>query len=233
MSNQAERRIALVAEGPTDYYIVEAALRAILPHPFVLVLLQPEATRPSFEQGWCGVLKWCHDAAFRYVGLLEEDPLLPSFDMLIIHLDVDVAARSYDDCGQQVAALAGQLGWLPLPCELPCPPAGDSASALLAVLQSWLGSAVPGPRTVICFPAQSSGTWLAAAHLPASHALLAQSECDPSLESGLARLPLSQRIRKRVPEYRTLAPEISARWAEVKARCTQAGQFEQAVQAVP
>jgi len=40
-------RIALVAEGPTDYEIIHAALRAILPRPFVMTLLQPEATRPE------------------------------------------------------------------------------------------------------------------------------------------------------------------------------------------
>jgi hypothetical protein len=37
-------RIALVAEGPTDQIMVEAALKAILGRPFVLTVLQPKAS---------------------------------------------------------------------------------------------------------------------------------------------------------------------------------------------
>ena len=48
----SELRIALVAEGPTDYVIIEAALKAVLPKPFILTQLQPEATRPDLGQGW-------------------------------------------------------------------------------------------------------------------------------------------------------------------------------------
>lgn len=48
-------RIALVAEGPTDFVIIEAALKAILQRPFVLNQLQPEPTRPEMggRLGWC------------------------------------------------------------------------------------------------------------------------------------------------------------------------------------
>lgn len=42
----SELRIALIAEGPTDAVIIEAALKAILGRPFILQTIQPEATRP-------------------------------------------------------------------------------------------------------------------------------------------------------------------------------------------
>lgn len=59
-------RIALVAEGRTEFEVVNAALTAILaPRSFVLVLVQPDATRPQLGAGWGGVLKWCHQAAER------------------------------------------------------------------------------------------------------------------------------------------------------------------------
>lgn len=46
-------RIALVAEGPTDYVLIEAALKAVLgKQTFVLTQLQPEVTSPSFGGGW-------------------------------------------------------------------------------------------------------------------------------------------------------------------------------------
>jgi hypothetical protein len=35
----SELRVALVAEGPTDAVVVEAALKALLRRPFVLTLL--------------------------------------------------------------------------------------------------------------------------------------------------------------------------------------------------
>ena len=40
---------ALVAEGPLDRVIIEAALKAVIPRPFILTLLQPEPTDPSRE----------------------------------------------------------------------------------------------------------------------------------------------------------------------------------------
>ncbi|MEI8208133.1 MAG: hypothetical protein WCG16_02930 [Methylococcales bacterium] len=51
----SELRIALIAEGATDLIIIEAALKAIIKPPFILNLLQPEATRPDIGGGWCGV----------------------------------------------------------------------------------------------------------------------------------------------------------------------------------
>ena len=42
-----EPRIALIAEGPTDFIVIEAALKATLQRPFVLNQLQPEPTRPE------------------------------------------------------------------------------------------------------------------------------------------------------------------------------------------
>jgi hypothetical protein len=54
----SDLRIALVAEGPTDYVIIEAALKVFLPQPFILTQLQPEATKPEIGGGWGGVLKW-------------------------------------------------------------------------------------------------------------------------------------------------------------------------------
>ena len=69
-------RIALVAEGPTDYEAIQAALKAVLPQPFVMIQLQPEATGGMMGTGWCGVLKWCQAAQQRHPGSLDADPTL-------------------------------------------------------------------------------------------------------------------------------------------------------------
>jgi hypothetical protein len=225
----SDLRIALVAEGPTDYELIQASLKAILPRPFVLTQLQPEATQPKLGTGWGGVLKWCDAVDRRHSGSLDSDPLLGDNDLLIIHLDIDVAGSRYAQCGPDVEAMAATKGWAALPCARPCPPVEDSVSALTIVLTSWLGGAQIGQKTVLCLPAQSTGAWLAAASLPIDHALLASAQCNKSLEARLRQLPQGQRIRKTVRDYRALSSQVISNWPAVKSVCSQAQAFEQAV----
>ena len=222
-------RIALVAEGPTDYEVIAAALRAVLTQPFVMTLLQPEATQPQFGGGWGGVLKWCHTTSRRHTGPLSQDPTLALFDLIVLHLDVDVAAKRYADCGPAVAEMAHAFNWKPLPCHRPCPPASDTGIELQHVLTTWLAPATADARTLCCMPAQSSGTWLACAVLDPAHALLKDAECHPDLEAQFSQLPKTQRIKKTVPEYRRLSVALTSRWEHVKQRCRQADAFERAV----
>lgn len=225
-------RIALVAEGPTDYVLIEASLRAVLsPQTFVLTQLQPEATSPAFGGGWGGVLKWCVATAKRWQGLLDADPLLANFDFLIIHLDTDVSHQIYADCGPDVVAMAAANKWPSLPCSQQCPPVGPTCSALQDVLMGWLRPVALGCKTVVCLPAQSTGAWLAAAVLPAGHDLLNGAECNPNLENSLSSLPKQQRIRKNPREYRANANAICQNWNQVKTLCGQAARFENAVYA--
>lgn len=225
----SDLRIALVAEGPTDYEVIQASLKAILPRSFVLTQLQPEATQPQIGTGWGGVLKWCDATGQRHAGSLDDDPLLGDVDLLIIHLDVDVAGSRYDQCGPAVDAMATSKRWAKLPCARPCPPVDDSVAPLTAALDSWLGQAQAGGKTVLCLPAQSTGTWLAAAALPQGHALLVGAQCNRDLEARLGQLAKGQKIRKTVREYRAFANRVVDNWATVKALCSQAYAFEQAV----
>lgn len=220
-----ELRIALVAEGQTDIEIIQAALKAIFPKPFVMILLQPESTLPRLGGGWCGVLKWCREASQRHSGLLEEDPTLANFyDLIIIHLDVDVASKRYADCGQLIESLTNELE--PLPCAKPCPPVSDTVDSLTNTIKSWLGNSSPGERTLFCLPAQSSDTWLAAAVLSPSDNFLVNGECDQNIEAKLKQLPRGQRIKKSLLSYRQHAPKITAKWAQVMQLCSQAYIFE-------
>ncbi len=221
-----ELRIALIAEGPTDYEVIQAALKAILSNPFILIPLQPESTQPRLGGGWSGVLKWCYEAHQRHSGPLHEDPTLVSFDLLIIHVDADVACKQYSDCGNTVETWAQENAWQKLPCVMPCPPVSDTVDALGEVVKSWLRPVELGDRSLLCLPAQSSGTWLAAALLNLNHPLLAQVECNPHVESRLAGLSKAQRIKKTLREYRTHAPKITQQWQQVKQICSQAEQFE-------
>ena len=224
-------RIALVAEGPTDLEIIQAALNAVLAEPFVLTQLQPEPTLPDMGTGWGGVLKWCEAAGQRHGGALNTDPTLAGFDLLIIHLDADVAHAHYADCGQDIPEKALAKGWEALPCHRPCPPATDTCTQLGQTLRSWLAPAAPAPTTVLCLPAQSTGAWLAAAVLPPTHELLTGLECNLKAESrlGSTAIPKTQRIKKQRLAYRQHAPSVSQHWEQVKRCCQQAARFEQDV----
>ena len=225
----SDLRIALVAEGPTDYQVIQAALKSVLAKPFTMDRLQPEATPGIMGSGWCGVLKWCQAAHQRHHGSIDTDPTLVGFDLIIIHLDVDVASKQYCDCGGAVAAIAQDSNWGSLPCRQPCPPVSDTVDFLGEVIKSWLGQVTPGDRTLFCLPAQSSGTWLAAAVLDSSHPLLAKGECDLTLESRLEQLPKALRIKKTKRDYDKYAPHITQKWLQVKQICTQAEVFEHLV----
>ncbi len=220
-------RIGLVAEGPTDAILIEAALQAFAGRPFVLSLLQPEASLPHLGSGWCGLVKWCRQTASQGYPTLDANPLLSQIDLLIIHLDADVAGKSYADCGLAIGSLSVSTSWPPLPSGLPCPPANAQTRHLEQALTAWMAPALPGPdKTVFCIPAQCTGTWLAAGHLPPGDRLLSSPECQADIEIHLGQLPLNKRIRKSVKEYRAHAHLITRNWTQIKGLCPQAAAFE-------
>ena len=226
----SELRVALIAEGPTDAVIIEAALKAILSEPFTLAVLQPEPTRPQLGTGWCGVFNWCREFGGRAQPELEADPTLPGFDLFVIHVDADVADKSYADGGPAVESAA--VGMPLLPCAQPCPPAAGSADEMRVRLLAWLGLARVKPRTVLCVPSKSTESWLAAGVLNAPHTLLGGVECDLALERRLAALPIERRIRKKAREYVAHAPTVTRKWGFVSAKCSQAERFGKEVLAV-
>ncbi len=222
----SELRIALIAEGPTDYEVINAALRAILRQPFIITMLQPEATKPEFGGGWGGVLKWCYQASQSGCLSLDTYPPLSGFDLVIIHVDADVASKSYTDCGSEVAALALAKQWVSLPCAVPCPPPLPTVEALEHCITGWLGSMAMGAKAALCMPSKSSGTWLAAACFSSEHTILQGGECDLGLENRLSTLKLNERIKKTAVQYRAKAPLVTKNWEKIKADCPIASRFE-------
>jgi hypothetical protein len=228
-------RIALIAEGKTEWEVIESALKAILaPRSFVLTQLQPEATRPEMGTGWGGVLKWCHQLAARlYPGgrAIDEDPTLSIFDGVIVQLDADVATFAYSHLRPPFTDDEAALkGWLPLPCATECPPAPVPVDALFAVLLSWLSPSTLGARTVVCIPAMNTGAWQAAAILAAHHALSAGLECRPDIEAQLQQLPLTLRVDKKKRESRLkAAAAVTQCWPNVTYRCSRAQNFDQSI----
>lgn len=228
----SEIRVALVAEGPTDTVVIQAALKALLPRPFVLTQLQPEPTRPKLGTGWGGVLRWCLDFATRGHASFEEDPTLPGFDLFVVHLDADVVESSYGDVSDDIAAAATQRGWPVLPNRVPCPPPAGSADAVRTCLLSWAELRAPGPKTVLCVPSKSIDAWLVAAVFDDGHALLTGLECNLNVDGQLSALPRGQRIKKTRREYLAHESSVTLAWSVVRQRCSQAERFSIDVAAV-
>lgn len=228
----SDLRVALVAEGPTDAIVIEAALKALLPRPFVLTQLQPEPTRPKLGTGWGGVLRWCLDFATRGHARFEDDPTLPGFDLFVVHIDADVAEKRYADVSDEIADLAGQRVWPTLPNVIQCPPPSGSADAMRTCLLAWAGMQAPGPRTVLCVPSKAVEAWLTAATFDDGHVLQNGLECNLNVESQLKALPVAQRIKKTSRDYRSRERTIAEAWSQVRQRCTQAERFSTDVAAV-
>lgn len=228
-------RIALVAEGPTEREVMEAALKVILaPRSFVLTQLQPEATKPEMGNGWGGVLKWSQQLADRckpHGGTVEADPTLSFFDGVVLHLDADVANFAYSDLRPPFTIdEATAHGWMHLPCVTNCPPANVSVDALFSVLLSWLSPATPGAKTVVCIPAMNTGAWQAAAKLPSNHQLLLDLECNNRIEVRLQNLAADLRVDKRKRESRLkAAAAVAQHWTTVTTLCSRADAFEKAI----
>ena len=227
----SDLRVALVAEGPTDAIVIEAALKALLPRPFVMTQLQPEPTRPKLGTGWGGVLRWCSDFAARGFASFEEDPTMPGFDLFVVHVDADVAEGTYSEVSDEVAAAATERGWPLLPNRVPCPPPMGSVEVVRACLLEWSGLRALGPKTVLCLPSKAIDAWLVAAVFDNGHALLTGLECNLNVEGQLSALPKGQRIKKTRREYQAHAQSVTRQWSIVRRHCSQAERFSTEVEA--
>lgn len=211
-------RIALVAEGPTDAVVIEAALRSMLGgRSFVLKQVFPEDSSAfgPMGTGWVGVYRWCHAAATRGTGSLSGDRLIfgaGNYDLLLLHLDGDVAGYGYEN---------GSLVPLPtdgaLPCARPCPPPADTTNELRKVLLSWCGETATPPKTVISMPSKSTEAWVVASLFPTDQAMAQGIECYANPESRLGQQAAALCIRKKKRDYQSRAAELEQAWPRISA----------------
>lgn len=220
-------RVALVAEGPTDGIVIEAALLAMMgDRSFVLTQLQPEGSVAfgHLGTGWVGVYRWCRQAASRGGGLLSGDALLfGTYDVVVLHLDADVAGKSYSDGSVLPEATDGAL-----PCERACPPASATTDTLRTVLLSWCGEVAVPARSVVCIPSKSTDAWVIAALFPNDPAMRTGIECCVDPESRLGLQKKRTRIKKTQQDYRARASQITSSWPRIARRgvCGEAYRFE-------
>src|SRR5665213_1732077 len=223
-------RIALVVEGPTDIVILKAAIGSLLENrEFEVTTLQPElsnALKPGAGGGWTAVYLWCRQMIKQSGGQALGNALFNTYDLLILHVDADVAAKRYTDDGRI------QDPPNDLPCELPCPPPSATTDALRRVILGWLGQAEVPFHTVLCTPSKSAETWVFASLFPDDGISSAvELECRPDLAAVLQSKPIGQRLirsgRKQIKAYQEKESELRNAWPEVRTKCSEAERFSQ------
>jgi hypothetical protein len=223
-------KIALVCEGTTDRIVIEAAISSLVGlSEFVLTQLQPEGslTFGPTGTGWGGVYHWCRLAVEQGGGSVRQNSSLDRFDILILHLDGDVANNTYESASIQTVIMD-------LPFVRPCPPPSTTTDHLREVVLRWLGEAATPPKFVLCIPSKNTEAWLLGILYPTDAIVLSGNlECYATPEIVLSTKPADHRLvrmkngraRKQVGSYRSRVDEIKSSWPSLRNLCTEADRF--------
>jgi len=223
-------RLAIVAEGSTDRIVIEAIATALVPdRDFVVTQLQPLASDAiaPLGRGWTGVYQWCKQAIGQTGGTIHQDPLFDSHDLLLIHIDADVAGATYENGNINEVVLD-------LPCEQPCPPCIATTNALRNVLLRWIAAPEWPPRTIPCTPSKDTEAWVLAALYPDDDLVTGGNiECQRGAVARLAGKPAKGKMvrskgdyyQKRTDRYGDRKLDITNAWNGARERCTEADRF--------
>lgn len=227
-------KIRLVCEGPTDFDALSAFLDAHLRGAdYELTMLQPDGSLYGGDAGphgggWKGVRGWCKAIA-QAGGVEAVAALTPDTDLLVIHVDADIAHDS------EIAAAE------------PCPPPIATVEAVAAKVLVWLGLETLPPRVAVWVPSMATEAWLLRALFPsdpqgapcaglAFGATCVECLLDPA-SALLGRRPkLVQRkrqaqdkrevIRKLRREYQAQRSQLAGAWAHLVADLWSAARFD-------
>ncbi len=156
----------------------------------------------------------------------------PPLDLLVIHVDADIAYENDLQEGEEEPVLNVQQ---------PCPPASATADQLQRVITCWLRYNSLPPQVILVIPAQDTESWTFAALFPGDG--LCEREDYECIRSGRNhpgyRLTLKKygklfkrtdgEIKKHERDYRRVATRIAETWNTVRRICVQAERFTQDV----
>ncbi|EFL52991.1 conserved hypothetical protein [Solidesulfovibrio fructosivorans JJ]] len=229
----SDKAIGVIAEGITDFYIIEAALNAILTESFTVNLIQPEEPMGCTGGGWPGVYRWCRQVSAAGGETLASSPLLSEYDIIIIHLDADVSTSQYSD---------GNITDNPnndLPCQINWPPICDTIDRLVAVVEGWLSPLVIDPHSVLCIPSFCTESWVAVGVFGKNdRSILNDIEFYDKIYQYLHGMPSRQRLvgtkdgkfKKNTQKYKVNRSTITENWDFIKEHCLQARDFSNSVE---
>jgi hypothetical protein len=235
----SDYRIGIVVEGRTDRIVIESALNHIFANQtYTLIQLQPELSDGlsnggfgSTGSGWGGVYQWCQQIVNMDIALAE-NRFLQQFDIIIIHLDADVAEKNYQDAN--INPVKNDL-----PCVQACSPIIHTIQALEQVVLGWLNlkEQLPYPF-VMCIPSKCTEAWVAIALYGESDKnLLVDIECNSNIENYLAQKPAKERLirnrkgkmKKITQKYSEKSGQITTQWDYITQNCNQAERFTKRV----
>ncbi|MCA9680793.1 MAG: hypothetical protein KC457_01255 [Myxococcales bacterium] len=218
----------MVCEGPTDVEVLRGILSTYI-GDYTLRVLQPEGSAYGGDAGphgggWKGVRSWCHTVATAG-GFETVLPANPPIDLLIIHIDADIA----DEAEIAVAE--------------PCPPPMPTIRALERLLLTWLGLEEGAPDNLaLWIPSKSTEAWILRAFFPQ----LPQAQPCRDLSPGTACIecidePAREllyknpkfvrlkdgKLRKLSQTYRTEGPSLGLAWPLIVESCDAAAHLDE------
>lgn len=213
--------IGLVTEGPRDFELISELIEKIIPGDHRYLPLQPNISATegfgSHGAGWKGVISWCNSfnngaGIFAYM----DDPLT-KVDILIIHVDADIARESEVNCAK------------------PCPDAQATVHELENMLKNALNISDLLNRILFCIPSDNTEAWILSAFSPAHHNPPTNYiECIQKPDYIISTAPLNLLKRKDgkpkkvQATYRdTLIPKVLECWDNIRQICVQAENFHQ------
>jgi len=229
-------KIGTVVEGPTDRLLLKAIIEKVCPGEHDYRDLQPADVGNSFGPrgaGWWGVRQFCFDI-WQQLNTNVADLILDhELDLLIIHIDADVAIRN--DLQMRDTTSVEDVA-------RPCPPISSTTENLRKVIANWLNldsiNQFP-PQVLLAIPAQDSENWVFAAIFSDDELCRNPDyECIHPLNSHqnpAYLLTLSEygrilrrkkgEIKKSKNSYRRILPDVVISWDTVCDICTQAQLF--------
>ncbi len=210
-----EVRVHVVCEGPTDTVVLESALTVALNKPLIVTQIQPESDALNDlgprGGGWKGVRAWCRQSQANF-GRIADSPSLLQADLLVVHVDADIAADPEIDC------------------EQPCPPVDPIVEYLKTTLLGWMGEEVCPQGVLFWIPSKATESWVFAGLYPGELDDM-DIECVPDpaalLHSKPEKLVRTKqgRLRKNVEKYRDVSERLVRNWQHIIHACSGAAQF--------
>ncbi len=227
--------VGIVAEGVTDVIMIEKIIQTVWnDRHLIFTTLSPTAKEITHEVekregfGWRSVYEVCHEISDR---LEIQRAAGVSFDCVVVHLDGDVGASTF-----QNANINNPVD----PNELPCFTKGKSVKenceVLEHIVEKWLGNTF-GVGRAFCVPYINSDLWVAFCAYPEFRKNMFEGWEVDSLNKFLLMMPKSSgrlirkkdgRIRKKTKEYRYSVENIDESvWACLCDSFVQANRFDE------
>ncbi|MBW2736576.1 MAG: hypothetical protein JRH20_29665 [Deltaproteobacteria bacterium] len=222
--------VALICEGPSDKFIIEAILDDYLDDYRTLAIQPPQSLSRGasgpFGAGWKGIKRWC-ESEVKSKGGLEQTAILENADLLVIQVDADVGHEE------------------DIRLARPCPPPVDGANEIHTLILQWLGCSGVPDRVVLCVPAMASETWALVSLFPEASVVQPYTgsapdticiECRTDIKKLLRTLGKKLKpklvvgdlggLKNQAKGYEAQQANITSGWSNVVATCGEAARFD-------